>query len=142
MALGQYFPSALAAARKGAVWAWVSIYRDLYGPLHAYVRSSCPDHSDENLLPETFIGMAREIHRFEGVEDDFRAWAFEITRRAVEAQWRAAGATRAATDSAPVIDLAAQHCLTSKERTPLTELSLVELRAVMRGLSLERCPLA
>ncbi|MFW7413426.1 sigma factor [Demequina sp. SO4-18] len=141
MVLGQYFSGALAAARKGSVWAWVSIYRDLHGPLHAYVRGSSVDSSDDDLLPETFLRMAREIHRFEGDEDDFRAWAFEITRHAVEAEWRASGSAHAATDSVHASDLAARHCLTSDGRLPLGDLSLVELRAVIRGLSMERCPL-
>ncbi|MFW2513369.1 RNA polymerase sigma factor [Demequina sp. SO4-13] len=135
MTLGEYFPATLAAARQGVTWAWESIYRDLYGPLHGYARGFGLGDDLEDLLSETFLNIARDIHRFEGDEDRFRAWAFTIARRRIQDAWRARGRTVAIADGADPSTVADERFLGDVESEALSDLSMMELRAVIRGLS-------
>jgi RNA polymerase sigma factor (sigma-70 family) len=74
---GETFPSVLAAARKGAAWAWASIYRDLAPQVLGYLRASGASDPDD-LTGEVFLGIVRDISRFEGDEAKFRSWVFVI----------------------------------------------------------------
>ena len=58
MALGESFDSVLQAARLGADWAVVVLYRDLQPHVLAYLRSRCPDEA-EDLAQETWIDVSR-----------------------------------------------------------------------------------
>lgn len=135
MSLGEFFSSTLAAARQGATWAWESIYRDLYGPLHGFLRSSGMGDEVEDLLSETFLNIARDIHRFEGDEDRFRAWAFTIARRRMQDAWRARGRSAPVADDVDLTAIADERFLGDVESEALSDLSLMELRAVIRGLT-------
>jgi hypothetical protein len=78
--LGTQFPAALAAARTGAEWAWISIYRDLSPVVLGYLRARRATEP-EDLLGEVFLQVARDLPAFDGSERDFRAWAFVRSRR-------------------------------------------------------------
>lgn len=135
MTLGEYFPATLAAARQGVTWAWESIYKDLYGPLFGYVRNAGPREDTEDLVSETFLNIARDIHRFEGDEDRFHAWAFTIARRRMQDAWRAHGRTAPIADGVDLTAISDERYLGDVESDALSELSLMELRALIRGLT-------
>jgi DNA-directed RNA polymerase specialized sigma24 family protein len=78
--LGTQFPEVLAAARTGAEWAWISIYRDLSPVVLGYLRARRATEP-EDLLGEVFLQVARDLPAFDGSERDFRAWAFVRSRR-------------------------------------------------------------
>lgn len=89
MALGEAFPSVLAAARTGADWAWAQIFRDLAGPVTGYLTTR-GGNEPEDLVSETFLHVARGIHSFEGDESQFRSWVFVIAHRRLQDERRAA----------------------------------------------------
>lgn len=77
MPFGTSFPGVLAAARQGAAWAWTSIYKDLSPQVLGYLRAA--DSTDpDDLAGEVFLGVVRDIGRFEGDEAKFRSWVFVI----------------------------------------------------------------
>lgn len=87
VALGPAFPSVLAAARAGADSAWAAIYDDVAAPLLGYLRARGAGEP-EDVLAETFLQVVRDLPRFEGDEDDFRAWAFAIARNRLRDELR------------------------------------------------------
>jgi RNA polymerase sigma-70 factor, ECF subfamily len=74
------FDQLLEAVRKGADWAVAEMWRDLHPRLLAYFRAAEPDAA-EDLAADTWVDVARSLHRFEGDEVDFRRFAFTIARR-------------------------------------------------------------
>lgn len=81
------FERTLAAARTGEAWACARIYEDLKRPVVAYVRLRGALDPDD-VTSEVFLGVFRDLHRFSGDEDDFRAWVFTIAHRRVVDTWR------------------------------------------------------
>lgn len=77
MPLGEGFQEVLAGARSGSDGAWDAIYRDLAPPVIAYLRAA-GSPEPEDLLGEVFLQLVRDLDRFEGVEAQFRAWAFTV----------------------------------------------------------------
>jgi RNA polymerase sigma-70 factor (ECF subfamily) len=75
--LGQNFPQVLAAAREGADWAWVRLYRDLAPSVLGYLRARGGVEPDD-LTGEVFLQVVRDLRRFDGGEREFRAWIFTI----------------------------------------------------------------
>ncbi|MDT7577382.1 MAG: polymerase sigma-70 factor, subfamily [Pseudonocardiales bacterium] len=77
--------SALAAAREGVEWGFVALYRDLQPRLLRYATALIgPDAED--VTAETWLQVARDLHRFDGDLDGFRGWASTICRhRAADA---------------------------------------------------------
>jgi len=84
------FHTVLAAAKAGADWAWTVIYRDLAGPIKAYLAAHGAAEPDD-LASEVFFQAARDIQKFEGDETGFRSWLFVIAHRRLVDSWRAAG---------------------------------------------------
>ena len=80
MSLEQDFPRVLDAARTGAEWAVTNLYRELSGPVLRYLSVQAPREA-EDLASETWMDVARGLHRFEGDEADFRRFVFTIARR-------------------------------------------------------------
>jgi RNA polymerase sigma factor (sigma-70 family) len=74
------FESVLGAARAGADWAWARIYADLAPALAGYLRGHGAADPDD-LVGEVLLQVVRDLHRFEGGERAFRAWAFTIAHR-------------------------------------------------------------
>lgn len=71
------FKSLLIAARDGATWAWQSLLDDVEPQLRAYVRRQGAEDTDD-VVSETWLHVARGIHRFDGDEGAFRSWVFMI----------------------------------------------------------------
>lgn len=76
------FESILAAARDGSAIAFEALWRDLHPPLIRYLRVAAPDAA-EDLASETWLQVARDIHRFRGNDARFRRWLFTIARHRV-----------------------------------------------------------
>lgn len=74
------FEPLLAAVRQGEDWAIADLWRDLHPRLLAYFRAAERDAA-EDLAADTWVDVARSLHRFEGGEADFRRFAFTIARR-------------------------------------------------------------
>jgi RNA polymerase sigma factor (sigma-70 family) len=71
------FTVLLTAARSGDERAWEEIFAELSPAVLGYLRASgAPD--PEDVLGETFLQVARDIHKFEGQQTGFRAWVFAI----------------------------------------------------------------
>ena len=81
------FPSALAAARVGAEWAWALIYRDLSPQVARYLRAHEAPEPDD-LVSDVFVQVVRGLPSFEGSHDEFRAWVLTIARNRLVDVWR------------------------------------------------------
>ena len=134
MALGEYFAPTLIVARKGASWAWEQIYRDLYSPLFGFLRGVGPHGETEDLVSETFLNVARDIHTFDDNEGEFRAWVFTIARRRAVDAWRARGRTVETAELDPV-ELDQQRAGEDVEAEALSSIALIELGAVINNLT-------
>ena len=73
----QRFESILSAARAGGDWAWAEIYREFSPGVLGYFRARGAT-DPEDLLGEVFVQVVRDLPRFDGGEDAFRAWVFTI----------------------------------------------------------------
>ena len=67
----------LAAARRGAEWAWAALYRRLAPSVAGYLRSQGAS-DPEDLTGEVFLQVVRAIRRFDGDGTAFRSWVFSI----------------------------------------------------------------
>ncbi len=71
------FKALLEAARLGDQQAWAEIYVELAPAVLGYLRGSgAPD--PEDTLSEAFLQVARDLARFDGDWQRFRAWVFTI----------------------------------------------------------------
>nr|WP_255633210.1 RNA polymerase sigma factor [Demequina sp. TTPB684] len=132
--LKEYFASTLAAARTGSAWAWESIYHDLAGPVAGYLRGAgAPDVED--LVSETFLSVAKDIHRFEGDEDSFRAWVFTIAHRRMQDAWRSRGRQVPVADGDAAQEHAERRWLGNVEHEAMTSMSMVEVHAIIDHLT-------
>jgi RNA polymerase sigma-70 factor (ECF subfamily) len=87
MAIGTRFPEVLLAARRGADGAWAELYRDL-GPGVLRFLKAQGAADPEDCLGDCFLEVVRNLHRFDGGEDAFRAWVFAISRARLVDSWR------------------------------------------------------
>lgn len=74
------FDDLLPAAQGGDEAAFAAIWRELHPSLLRYLRVLDPGGA-EDVAAETWLQVARGLHRFRGDEDGFRAWVFTIARR-------------------------------------------------------------
>jgi RNA polymerase sigma-70 factor (ECF subfamily) len=74
------FDRTLSAAKTGAEWAIVVLYREFQPPLLRFLRAQSPANA-EDLASETWLQAASGLHRFRGDESAFRRWLFTIARR-------------------------------------------------------------
>lgn len=133
--LHDYFATTLAAARTGATWAWESIYRDLAGPVGGYFRGrGAPEVED--LVSETFLSVARDIHRFTGDEGDFRSWVFTIAHRRMQDAWRAAGRRVPVADGESALEAAERVWLGDTEAEAMGAMSMLEVNALIKHLTI------
>ena len=80
--------TALGAARAGEEWGFVALYRDLQPRLLRYATALVGAEA-EDVTAETWLHVARDLHRFDGDVDGFRGWASTICRnRATDARLR------------------------------------------------------
>ncbi len=80
----------LAAAREGSPDAFTAIYRELAGPVAAYLRAKGV-RDVEDVTSEVFLALFTGIARFTGDEAGLRALVFTIAHRRVIDGWRRAG---------------------------------------------------
>ncbi len=81
--------AALVAAREGDEAGVNALYRAFQPPLLRYLRWRSPGGA-EDLAQETWLAVARGLHRFDGGVAEFRAWLFSIARRKLVDEQRAA----------------------------------------------------
>lgn len=80
MAIGERFPTVLAAAQEGDRAALELIYRDLAPGVLGYLRGrGCADPDD--VAAESFVQLVRWLERFTGDEAAFRSFVFTIVHR-------------------------------------------------------------
>jgi RNA polymerase sigma-70 factor (ECF subfamily) len=75
----------LARARSGDDAAFLELWRGLQPRLLRYLRVlGCDDPDD--VASETWLQVVRDLHRFNGDEEEFRRWLFTVGRnRAIDA---------------------------------------------------------
>jgi len=134
MALGAYFDAVLAAARRGSAWAWEALFRDLAGPIAGFARSRKAPEPDD-ILQETFLAAARDLHRFEGDEAAFRAWIFTIAHRRVADAFRKSGREVPRVDRESAEAEAELRWQGDVEREAMSMMSFLEVSAIVRSLS-------
>ncbi|NYI40913.1 RNA polymerase sigma factor [Demequina lutea] len=134
MTLKEQFASTLAAARTGAPWAWESIYRDLAGVVGGYLRGrGAPEVED--LVSETFLSVARDIHSFCGDESAFRSWVFTIAHRRMLDAWRSQGRRVPIADGEDAQHRAERKWRGDVEDEAMNSMSAVEAEALMGHLT-------
>ena len=90
----------VAAAKHGDEGAFRALFRDVQPRLLRYLAVTMPG-SGEDVAAETWVRVVRDLDRFHGDEDDFRAWVLTIARhRRVDAA-RAAARDRSVAVAAP-----------------------------------------
>ncbi|NTV39574.1 MAG: RNA polymerase sigma factor, partial [Demequinaceae bacterium] len=134
MTLSGYFDSTLAAARAGAGWAWEALYRDLAGAVAGYLRGRGADEV-EDLVSETFLSVAKDIHRFAGGERDFRSWVFTIAHRRMQDAWRVKGRRVPTVDHEDADALAEENWLGDAEHDAMNAMSLLEVHVLIDHLT-------
>jgi len=76
---------ALERAREGDDGGFRTLYRTLQPRLLRYLRLRTAESADD-VAAETWLQVVRDLHRFSGSADDFRAWLFTVARhRAIDA---------------------------------------------------------
>ncbi|NYI40911.1 RNA polymerase sigma factor [Demequina lutea] len=134
MTLEPYFDSTLDAARAGAGWAWEVLYRDLAGSVAGYLRGRGAEEV-EDLVSETFLSVAKDVHRFKGGEGDFRSWVFTIAHRRMQDAWRAKGRQVPMLDREDAETLAENNWLGDAEHDAMTAMSLLEVHVLIDHLT-------
>ena len=96
-ALGESFPSVLAAARTGAPWAFERLWQALAPSVVGYLRLQGALEADD-VTSEVFLSVFTGLESFEGDEDRFRSWVFTIAHRRLVDDWRRRGRRPALAD--------------------------------------------
>jgi RNA polymerase sigma factor (sigma-70 family) len=122
----------LAAARVGAEWAWVAIYRELAPPVLGYLRAQGAAEP-EDLLGEVFLQVVRDLERFAGDEARFRAWVFTIAHHRLVDDRRRRG--RRPVEPVADDELVRAAASGDAEREALERMRADDVRAALEGLS-------
>lgn len=126
---------ALAAARRGDDAGFLVLYRELQPRLLRYLRVRTTGTADD-VAAETWLNVVRDLGRFDGDADGFRAWVFTVARnRAIDAA-RAANA-RPAIAVADVTDVSAGALAPSAETQALEKMSTDQALRLVATLSPE-----
>ncbi|MFI6344489.1 RNA polymerase sigma factor [Streptomyces sp. NPDC050560] len=72
--------AAVLAAQDGDEHAFRTVYRSVHPRLLGYVRTLVGDSDAEDVTSESWLQIARDLHRFDGDADRFRGWAARIAR--------------------------------------------------------------
>jgi RNA polymerase sigma-70 factor (ECF subfamily) len=84
------FDAVLAAAQRGAPWAFERIFTALSPVVTGYLRVQGA-REPEDLASEVFVAVLRNVHSFTGDEGGFRSWVFTIAHRRLLDERRALG---------------------------------------------------
>jgi RNA polymerase sigma factor (sigma-70 family) len=132
--LKEQFASTLAAARTGAPRAWESIYSDLAGVVGGYLRGRGAQEV-EDLVSETFLSVAKDIHSFSGDEAASRSWVVTIAHRRMQDAWRSHGRRVPIADGEQAQDLAERTWQGDVEDEAMSPMSAMEVEALIGGLT-------
>ncbi|MFF2653223.1 RNA polymerase sigma factor [Streptomyces sp. NPDC058045] len=72
--------TAVLAAQDGDETAFRTVYRAVHPRLLGYIRTLVGEHDAEDVASESWLQIARDLHRFTGDADRFRGWAARIAR--------------------------------------------------------------
>ncbi|GAA3481292.1 RNA polymerase sigma factor [Streptomyces yanii] len=72
--------AAVLAAQDGDEDAFRSVYRAVQPRLLGYIRTLVGEPDAEDVASESWLQIARDLHRFSGDADRFRGWAARIAR--------------------------------------------------------------
>lgn len=120
--------AALNSARHGDDAGFRTLYRTLQPRLLRYLGVRTTDGADD-VAAETWLQVVRDLHRFKGNIDDFRAWVFTVARH------RAIDAARAA-KARPATVVADVSSVVEAETTPSAEAQAMERMSTERALRL------
>lgn len=81
------FDGVLAAAQEAEEWAWIKLYEWLAPQLGRYFRIR-GFMDPEDLVGDTFVQLARNLHAFRGEIDGFRSWVFMIAHNRLQNERR------------------------------------------------------
>lgn len=120
--------AALDCARQGDDAGFRALYRTLQPRLLRYLRIRTTDGADD-VAAETWLQVVRDLHRFKGNVDDFRAWVFTVARH------RAIDAARAA-KARPATVVADVSSVVEAESAPSAEAQAMERMSTEHALQL------
>jgi RNA polymerase sigma factor (sigma-70 family) len=129
---GESFAGVLGAARAGEDWAWEAIYRDLCPAVLGYLRAQSVPEPDD-LSAEVFLHVVRDLRRFEGGEDQFRAWVLAIAHNRLVDERRSI--KRRPVDIRPVEEIEDGEAGGNAEEDALAEISEKDTRRFLARLS-------
>lgn len=109
------------------------IYEDLKQPVLGYVRLRGAADPDD-VTSEVFLCVFRDLDRFEGDKDDFRAWVFTIAHRRVVDAWRKRSRRPRQARLTREVDVAGGDT----EAEALAELGVEEIRRLLEQLTPEQ----
>ena len=98
------FDDVLAAAQRGAPWAFERVWVALSPVVTGYLRTQ-GSQEPEDLTSEVFVAVLRNIGRFAGTEAGFRSWVFTIAHRRLLDERRTLGRRPVFADIAEAADL-------------------------------------
>ncbi|MGA7272518.1 MAG: sigma-70 family RNA polymerase sigma factor [Acidimicrobiia bacterium] len=81
------FERVLGAAQEAENWAWARLYEWLAPQLGGYFRMRGFPQPDD-LVGDTFLQLARGLHRFRGDVKSFKSWAFMIAHNRISNERR------------------------------------------------------
>jgi RNA polymerase sigma-70 factor (ECF subfamily) len=122
------FEVALAAARRGDDAGFLVLYRALQPRLLRYLKFRTAGTADD-VAAETWLHVVRDLGRFHGDADDFRAWVFTVARN------RAVDAARAA-HARPAIAVADVTTVSTVALAPSAETQALEKMSTEQALRL------
>ena len=105
---GGEFETVLAAAQRGAPWAFERIFGALSPVVAGYLRVQGAAEPDD-LCSEVFVAVVRNLDRFTGDEPGFRSWVFTIAHRRLLDERRALARRPVAAPLTEALDLPASE---------------------------------
>lgn len=131
-ALGEEFARALDAARDGAEWGFVALFRSVQPALLRYLGSIAGPVA-EDVAAETWLRVVHDLGRFDGDEDGFRAWVFTIARhRWLDARRAAARRPAEVYDGAEALaELPAREVVADSAEEAISTQAALELIALL-----------
>jgi RNA polymerase sigma-70 factor (ECF subfamily) len=103
---GGEFETVLAAAQRGAPWAFERIFEALSPVVAGYLRTQGASEPDD-LASEVFVAVLRNVGRFMGDEPGFRSWVFTIAHRRLLDERRSLARRPATTPLSTAVEVAA-----------------------------------
>lgn len=130
---------ALRLARQGDEEGFAELWRSLHPPLLRYLTVRGND-AVEDIAAETWLQVSRDLGRFKGGIDDFRAWLFTIARnRAIDqGRARAARPSVSVPEIRDVTDQDAEASMPSAETAALERVSTEKALAMVASLPREQ----